>query len=151
MVSVLALSAVERGFEPHQRLYNWYLWLLRWTHVLRSMSKDRLDRNRANVSEWSDMSTRKLFLSGSTIQIHLSVLVQYKADVIMISSNVTWSLHDIPEKLLCGVKQHSLTHSLTHSLNHSLKALQIIMPSLSRLFMQNLQWNRNASNIDKLH
>jgi hypothetical protein len=78
------------------------------------------------------------------------VLVQYKVDIITISSNVTWSLHDIPEKLLFSALTHSLTHSLTQ-LTHSLKALQIIMSSLSPLFMQNLQWNRNASNIDKLH
>jgi hypothetical protein len=44
--------------------------------ALRRKSKYWLARNQNNVSEWSDMSTRRLlFQRASTIQIQLSVLV----------------------------------------------------------------------------
>jgi hypothetical protein len=44
--------------------------------ALRSKSKDWLAWNQDNVSEWSDMSTHKLFFQlASTINIQLSVLV----------------------------------------------------------------------------
>ena len=43
MVGVLALSAVDRVFEPRS-----------------GQTKDWLARNQNNVSEWSDMSTREL-------------------------------------------------------------------------------------------
>ena len=49
--------------------------------------------------EWSDMFTnRLLFQWASTIKIQESVLIWYKANIIIISSNVTCSCHDIPNK-----------------------------------------------------
>ena len=42
--------------------------------ALRRKSKDWLARNQDNVSEWSDMSTRRLVSVSSTIKIQLSVL-----------------------------------------------------------------------------
>jgi hypothetical protein len=54
--------------------------------ALRRKSKDWLARNQDNVSEWGDMSMRGLLLQwDSTILIQLSVLVWYKADLIIIS------------------------------------------------------------------
>jgi len=51
--------------------------------------------------EWSDMSTRELlFLWASFIKIQFSVLVLYKADIIIISLNVIHSRHDIVKNLL---------------------------------------------------
>ena len=50
--------------------------------ALRRKSKDWLARNQDNVSEWGDM----LFQRASTIKIQLSMLVQDKADLIIIIS-----------------------------------------------------------------
>ena len=73
MGSVLASSAVDRGFEPcsgQTKDYNIGICYFSAKHTaLTSKSKDRLARNQNNVSEWSDMSTRGLFQRASTIQI----------------------------------------------------------------------------------
>jgi hypothetical protein len=61
MVSVLASSVVDRGFEPRSsqtKDYKIGICCFSAKHAaLRRKSKDWLDRNQ-NVSEWSDMSTR---------------------------------------------------------------------------------------------
>jgi hypothetical protein len=62
--TVLASSAVERGFEPRLSQTKDYIisiccFSAKHT-ALRCRSKDWLARNRENVSEWSDMSTRRL-------------------------------------------------------------------------------------------
>jgi hypothetical protein len=80
MVSVLASSAVNRGFEPRwgqTKDYNIVICCFSAKQAaLRRKSKDWLARNPNNVSEWSDMSTRGLlFQRASTIRIQLSVLV----------------------------------------------------------------------------
>ena len=50
-----------------------------------STTKDWLARNQNNVSEWSDMSVHGvLFQRASTIQFQLRVLVNYKADIVII-------------------------------------------------------------------
>jgi hypothetical protein len=55
--------------------------------ALRRKSKDWLAYDKDNVSEWSDMSIRvQLFQWASTIKIHLSMLVLYKADLNSIMS-----------------------------------------------------------------
>ena len=65
MVSVLASSAVDRGFEPRSgqiKDYKIGICCFSAKHAaLKRKSKDWLDRNQDNVSEWSDMSTRGLF------------------------------------------------------------------------------------------
>jgi hypothetical protein len=65
MVSVLALSAVDRGFDPRSRQTEDYkigICCFSAKHAaLRSKSKDWLARNQNNVSEWSNMSIRGLF------------------------------------------------------------------------------------------
>jgi len=63
--------------------------------ALRRKNKDWLARNQDNMSEFGDMSIcRLLFQWGSTINIQLSVVVQYKMDVIIISLQInlylTW-------------------------------------------------------------
>ena len=63
MVSVLASSVVNRGFEPWsgQTKYKIGICCFSAKHAaLRSKSKDWLARNQNNVSEWSDISTRGL-------------------------------------------------------------------------------------------
>ena len=64
MVSVLASSALDRGFEPRSgrtKDYKIGIYCFSAKHVtLRRKSKDWLARNQNNVSEWSDMSTRGL-------------------------------------------------------------------------------------------
>ena len=56
MVSVLALSAVDRGFEPHRVKPKTKLVFV--ASPLSTQSKDLLTRNQINVSEWGDMSIR---------------------------------------------------------------------------------------------
>ena len=80
MVSVLASSAVDHGFEPlsgQTKDDNIGICCFSAKHAAeRRMSKDWLARNQNNVSEWSDMSSRGLlFQSASTIKIQLSVLI----------------------------------------------------------------------------
>ena len=62
MVSVLASSAVDRGFEPRSdqtKDYKIGMCCFSAKHgALRIKSKDWLARNQDNVSEWSDMSIR---------------------------------------------------------------------------------------------
>jgi hypothetical protein len=64
MVSVLASSAVDRGFQPRSGQTNDYkIGICRFSAkhaVLRRKSKNGLARNQNNVSEWSDMSTHGL-------------------------------------------------------------------------------------------
>ena len=56
MVSVLASSAVDRGFEPRSGQTEDYIigicYFSAKHAALRSKSKDRLARNQNNVSEW---------------------------------------------------------------------------------------------------
>ena len=56
MVSVLASSAVDRGF-----IIGLVFAASPLTTALRSKSKDWLARNQENVSEWKDMSNHGLF------------------------------------------------------------------------------------------
>ena len=64
MFSVLASSAVDRGFDPQSgqtKDYNIGICCFSAKHTaLSRKNKDRLARNRNNVSDWSDMSTREL-------------------------------------------------------------------------------------------
>jgi hypothetical protein len=64
MVSVLASSVVDRGFEPrsgHTKDYKIGICCFSAKHAaLWRKSKAWLARNQTNVSEWSDMSTRGL-------------------------------------------------------------------------------------------
>jgi hypothetical protein len=84
-------SVQSRGFESRSsqtKDYKIGICCFSAKHAaLKRKSKDWLARNQNNVSEWSDMSTRGLlFQWTSTINIQLSVLVYYKADIIIISS-----------------------------------------------------------------
>jgi hypothetical protein len=64
MVSMLALIAVDCGFEPRSGQTKDYKIGIRCFSAkhaaLRRKSKDWLARNQNNVSKWSDMSTRGL-------------------------------------------------------------------------------------------
>jgi hypothetical protein len=66
VVSVLASSAVDRGFEPwsgQTKDYKIGSCCLSAKHAaLRRKSKDWLTRNQKTVSEWSDMSIRRLLI-----------------------------------------------------------------------------------------
>ena len=65
MVSILASSAADRGFEPRSgqtKDYNIDICGFSVKHTaLRSKSKDWLAQNHNNVSEWSDICIRGLF------------------------------------------------------------------------------------------
>ena len=63
MVSVLALSAIDCGYEPRSGQTKEYkIGICCFSVIkhaaLRRKSKDWLARNQNNVSEWSDISTR---------------------------------------------------------------------------------------------
>ena len=82
MVSVLATSVVDRGFEPRSdqtKDFNINICCFSAQHVaLRSKSKDWSDRIKQDnmSSEWGDMSTHKLLLQrASSKKIQLRVLV----------------------------------------------------------------------------
>ena len=80
MISVLASSVVDRGFEPRSgqiKDYKIGMCCFSSKHAaLRRKSKDWLARTQNNVSKGSDMSIRGLlFQWASTIKIQLSVLV----------------------------------------------------------------------------
>ena len=80
MVSMLASSAVDNGFQPRSgqtKIYEIGICYFSARHAaLWIKSKDWLARNQNNVSEWSDMSTcRLLFQWASTIKIQINVLV----------------------------------------------------------------------------
>ena len=80
MVSVLASSEVDRGFEPDRikpKTVKLEFCFSAKHATLRRKSKDWLARNQDNVSEWGDMSIhRLLFQWASTIKIKLIGLVQ---------------------------------------------------------------------------
>ena len=80
MVSMLASSVVDRGFEPRSgqtKDYKIGICCFSAKYVaLRRKSKIWLPQNQENVSEWGGMSIRGLlFQWASTIKIQLSVLV----------------------------------------------------------------------------
>jgi hypothetical protein len=66
MVSVLTSGVVDRGFEPwsgQTKDYQIGICCFSAKHAaLRRKSKDWLDWNQDNLSEWSDMSTRGLLV-----------------------------------------------------------------------------------------
>jgi hypothetical protein len=71
MVSVLAVSAVDRGFEPRSgqtKDYETGMCCYFAKHAaLRGKSKNWLARNQDNVSEWGDMSISGLLFQGTSI------------------------------------------------------------------------------------
>jgi hypothetical protein len=80
MISVLASSAIDRGFEPRSGQAKYFkigIWCFSANHTtLRRKSQDWLAWNQDNVSECGDMSIhRLLFQWASTIKSQLSVLV----------------------------------------------------------------------------
>ena len=64
MVSVLASSVVDRGFEPCSgQTKDFKIGICCFSpknEVFSRKSRDWLAQNQNNVSEWSDMSTRRL-------------------------------------------------------------------------------------------
>jgi len=115
---MIASSAVYRGFEPRSdqtKDYKIDICYFSAKHTaLRRKTKDWLAGNQNNVSEWTDMSTRRLlFQRPSSIKIILSVLAYNKADLIIISLKINlfspWYSWKIAELAL------NTNHSLTHS------------------------------------
>ena len=111
MVSVLASSAVGRRVEPRLGQTKYYkigICCFSAMHAaLRRKSKDWLARYQDNVSEWDDMSISGLLFHRYKTQ--LSMLVWYKADLIIISLNITIGLAMILlRNCRVDVKQQSL-------------------------------------------
>jgi len=73
-------STVDCGFDPQSgQTKNYKIGICCFSAkqtTLRRKSKDWSTRNQNNVSEWNDMSTRRLlFQWARTLKIHLGVLV----------------------------------------------------------------------------
>jgi hypothetical protein len=86
MVSVLALSAVDRGFEPRSgQTKDYKIGICCFSSIhraIRRKSKDGLAQNQDNVSQWGDMSIHRLpFQLATTIKIQLSVLVKEQSEL----------------------------------------------------------------------
>ena len=118
MVSVLAFSVVDRGFDPQSgqtQDYNTGMCCFSAKHTsLSRKNKYWLARNQHNVFACSDMFTHELlFQWASAIKIQLSVLVWIEADLIIISLQTNlfspWYSWKIAELAL------SYTHSLSYS------------------------------------
>ena len=80
MVSVLTSSAIDREFKPRSgQPKNHKIGICCFSDKhppLGRKSKDWLARNKDNVSEWGDMSVRRLlFQRVATLKIQLSMLV----------------------------------------------------------------------------
>jgi hypothetical protein len=79
MVSVFASSSVDCGVEPRSgqtKDYEIGICCFSANHAaLRRKSKDWLARNQDNVSDWGNISTRRLLPLASSIKIQLSMLV----------------------------------------------------------------------------
>jgi hypothetical protein len=120
MVSGLASSAVDHGFDSKScqpKDYKIGICCFSANHAaLRIKIKHRLARNQNNVSEWSDIPIRGLFLQCNIKIQLLSVLVYSKAGLIIISLKTTllspWFSWKIAELALNN--NHSLIHSLTN-------------------------------------
>jgi hypothetical protein len=106
MVSMLASREVDRGFEPRSgKTKDYKIGIYCFSTVLRRKNEDWLALNQGNVSEWGEMSIRELlFQWASTIKMQLSILVLYKADLIIISLKINlfspWYSWKIVELLL---------------------------------------------------
>ena len=100
-----------------QTLYKWCLLLLRLARSI--MEKEqKTGWNQDNVFEWGGKTTRGLlFQWASTINIHLRVLIKYKADLIIISLKINvlspWYSWQIAELALNN--NHSLTHAFVYA------------------------------------
>jgi hypothetical protein len=100
---MLSLSEVDRGSTPVKtKDYRIGICCFSAKHTaLRSKSKDWLTQIQDNVSKWSKMSIHgMLFKWANTIKIQLSMLIYYKADIIIISLKVNCYHYDIAEILL---------------------------------------------------
>jgi hypothetical protein len=80
MVSVLTSSAIDREFKPRSgqpKNYKIGICCFSAKHApLGRKSKDWLARNKDNVSEWGDMSLRRLlFQRAGTLKIQLNMFV----------------------------------------------------------------------------
>ena len=87
IVSMLTQSVVDRGFKPRSgktKDYKICIFYFSTQH-----EGERAKTNQDNVSKWGNTSIRGLlFQWSSTIKIHLGMLVQYKVDLIIISSKI---------------------------------------------------------------
>jgi hypothetical protein len=101
MVNMIALSMVDRGFEPWLSQTKYNNIGISCLSVKKTALKCKNHLNVSKCSDMSDMSTHGLlFQWDSTIKIQLSVFVYYKANIIIISLNVTSSCYNIAEKYL---------------------------------------------------
>jgi hypothetical protein len=104
MVSVFASSVVNLGYKHRSgqtKDYKIVICCFAKHAALRNKSKDWSARNQNNVSEWSDMSTRRLlFQWSSTIKSNSACWSRTKRTSSSSLWKLTCSRHDIAEKLL---------------------------------------------------
>ena len=97
MISMLTLSMVDCEFQPQSdqtkdnKAVNFCFSATNVGMQHSGESKDWLAQSLDNVSDLSDMSTSGLYMlfqCASTIKIQVNMLVKYKVDIIIISSNI---------------------------------------------------------------
>ena len=113
---MFASSVLDHGFQFWSEETKYYkidiCYFFDKYAALRSKSKDWMDLNQYNVSKWSDISAcGLLFQWASTIKIQLSMLVLYKADIIISSEcNLFLPWHSWKIIHLALNNNNSLTH-----------------------------------------
>jgi hypothetical protein len=122
MVSVLASSVVDHGFEPWSGQNKDYQICICWFSdkhaVLRRKSQDWLVGNQENLFEWGEMSIhRLLFQWGSTIKIQLSLclLLGYYFCLLNLDDIHFWRMLDTSKMLLHCKTFTSLSFKLYNS------------------------------------
>ena len=90
MANGLASSTAYHEFESWSgQNHNYKMCMRCFSAALRRKNKELLARNQDNVSEYGDMYIRwLLFQWANTIKYKLSMLVYYKADLIIISLKI---------------------------------------------------------------
>ena len=118
MVNLISLSVVDRGFKPRtDQSKDCDSWCFSAKHAaLRRKSKDWVAENQDIVSEWGDMSIHGLlFQWASTIKIQLSMLVYYKADLIislkinLFSPSYSWKIAELTLNNNHSLTQHVIS------------------------------------------
>jgi len=148
MIIVLALECgrLYRGLEPlscktkEYKIDICYFSAKYAAFMRKSKKKNACLGNPDNVSEWIDISTCWLLYQwASTVQIYCSVLVQYKADIIIISLNVAYSRHDIQ----CSWKIALLVLNNIHPLTPISKMERLIIIVFTYVKLQFVDVTRN--------
>ena len=112
MISVLASSAVDRGFGSNQRLWNWYLLFLRKARII------SFTWNQDYVPEWGVMSIRGLLFQWAST-ITFIIIISLKIN--LFSLWYSWKIAELALNNTHSLDHHCLTFFSWHKYAHSFK------------------------------